>query len=100
MDASPRNIYSLRSSATLVGTQVDLWLRHTGQRAVTSASPQIEAYTTLDAAFSWRLPYNLEVALVGKDLLERRHSEIVSNYITEEPVAVERSAYVKLTWTY
>jgi iron complex outermembrane receptor protein len=100
MDSSPRNIFSLRSSATLVGTQVDLWLRHTGERVATAATPKIDAYTTLDAAFSWHLPYNFDVSLVGKDLLDRRHAEIVSNYISSEPIAIQRSAYLKVTWTY
>lgn len=100
MDSSPRNILSLRSSATVLGTQFDLWLRHVGQRNATASTPEVDAYTTLDTGLSWRLPQNLEFAIVGKDLLERRHSEIVSNFISSEPIAVERSAYLKVTWTY
>ncbi len=102
--ASPRGILSLRSSMDLVaGTHFDLWLRHVGDRRTQTAlgSTDVPQYTTLDSTLSWKLPYQLELSLVGKDLLDSRHPEFISNIgVSSEPLTVERSAYIKLTWTY
>jgi iron complex outermembrane receptor protein len=100
LDATPRGIVSVRSSATVSGTQFDVWLRHVGQRVATFSSAKVDAYTTLDTSFGWRLPHGIDVAIVGKDLLERRHLEIAPDFISNQTLDVERSAYLKLTWTY
>ncbi len=99
-DASPRTLLSLRSSMDISGTHWDLWLRHVGERVATSSSPFIPEYTTLDSALSWNLPFNFDVSLVGKDLLKDRHPEFVSDGISSQPLTVDRSAYVRITWTY
>ncbi len=99
-DASPRTLLSLRSSMDIAGTHLDLWLRHVGERVATGASPFIPEYTTLDSALSWNLPFNFDVSLVGKDLLDKQHLEFVSDGVSSQPLTVDRSAYVKITWTY
>ncbi len=101
LDASPRGLLSLRSSMEVASTYFDLWLRHTGQRsALPGSNTFVPQFTTLDSALSWRLPYQFELSVVGKDLLDSRHPEFVTSIISSEPLTVERSAYVKVTWTY
>jgi iron complex outermembrane receptor protein len=99
-DASPRTLLSLRSSMDIVGTRWDLWLRHVGKRLPTQTTGSAPEFTTLDSALSWNLPRNLEVSLVGKDLLNVRHLEFIPDAISSQPLTVKRSAYIKITWVY
>jgi iron complex outermembrane receptor protein len=99
-DASPRTLLSLRSSMDIAGTRWDLWLRHVGKRLPTQTTGSVPEFTTLDSALSWNLPHGLEVSLVGKDLLNVRHLEFIPDAISSQPLTVQRSAYVKITWVY
>jgi iron complex outermembrane receptor protein len=99
-DASPRTLLSLRSSMDIAGTQWDLWLRHVGKRLPTQTTGSVPEFTTLDSALSWHLPHDLEVSLVGKDLLDVRHLEFIPDAISSQPLTVQRSAYIKITWVY
>jgi iron complex outermembrane receptor protein len=98
-DVTPRNLLSVRSSMDLAGTHFDFWLRHDGKRLSGPFRYYIPEFTTLDSQLSWQLPHGLEVALVGKDLLNVRHPEFVSDITHSQALTVERSAYVRLTWT-
>ncbi|MDR3416269.1 MAG: TonB-dependent receptor [Nevskia sp.] len=100
LTSSPRSILSVRSSMDLQGTHFDLWLRNVSDRPVTVSTPLIPAYTTLDASVSWRLPYHFDLALVGQNLLQKSHPEFVSAFVSSEPLEVQRSGYLKLTWSY
>lgn len=94
---SPRHQFSLRSLVN-VGShwQVDLWARFVDELA----AQDIPGYITLDARLGWRPTSDLEVSLVGQNLLDDHHAEfspeIVDFYTTE----VERSVYVKMVWQF
>ncbi len=100
LDASPRGLLSLRSSMEIADTHFDLWLRHVSQRLSPAFSSYVPEYTTLDSVLSWKLPYNFDVSLIGKDLLDERHPEFVADVVSSQPLTVERSAYVRITWTH
>jgi iron complex outermembrane receptor protein len=50
----------------------------------------------LDLGVVWRVTDRIEVALVGQNLLERRHREFVP--ASPEPRDIERSVYGRITW--
>ena len=58
----------------------------------------VPAYSTGDARFSWRVRPELEVALVGQNLLQPFHPEAAGDPTTL--VGIIRSGYVKMTWTH
>ena len=73
--------------------QLDLTYRYV------SALPgqMVPAYSTGDARFGWRFSRQLELSLVGQNLLQPSHSEDGGD--PGPLVGIKRSAYVKLTWS-
>jgi iron complex outermembrane receptor protein len=54
-----------------------------------------KAYAEADARIAWRVKPNLELALVGNNLLQAQHAEASEDRRSEIP----RSAFVSLRWT-
>jgi iron complex outermembrane receptor protein len=68
----PRSYWSVRSSHDLpFDLRADLMLRHVGALP----HPVVPAYTELDTRLSWNMRPDLELALVGRNLLHDRHTE-------------------------
>ncbi len=59
----------------------------------------IPHYTTLDARIGWYFRPNMELSLVGQNLLEDNHREYVAESFTL-PTEVPRSLYMKLQWEF
>ena len=57
----------------------------------------VAAYSTGDARLAWRVRPQVEVSLVGQNLLQRSHVEAAGDPATL--VGIIRGGYVKLTWT-
>jgi iron complex outermembrane recepter protein len=69
----------------------------TGLRYVDALpSQRVGAYVALDVRLGWRPIHNLELAVVGQNLLDNRHLEFSSNFRTE----IQRGVYGKVTWRY
>jgi len=97
---SPRHQGSLRSGFEL-GRQVelDLWLRAADRvKAIDTVS--IAGYVTLDVRLAWKPTSSLELAIVGQNLLQRRHPEYIPEFINTTASEVPRSVYGKLTWRF
>ena len=100
--SSPQHQLSLRSLLSLPGRQqLDLWVR------VVSAldypgDPQrhIPSYTTADLRYAWRPSTQLELSLVGTNLLDSDHPEFLTDYLPSELRLVERSFHVKAKWQF
>ncbi len=60
----------------------------------------VDAYVTLDARLAWRPTEDLELALVGRNLIQSEHPEFIPTIIHTEPAAVQRSVYGNLTWRF
>ncbi|MBK6975217.1 MAG: TonB-dependent receptor [Sterolibacteriaceae bacterium] len=89
---APRHTASLRSSYNLGRDwQLDGWLRHTDRLA----EPAVPGYTELDLRLAWRVTRDLELSLVGQNLLHRQHLEWVGDYVPTRRLEVERSGYLK-----
>lgn len=93
---SPRHYVSVRSAIDLSrAVHTDLWLRY-----VDSVDDfDIDRYVTLDARLAWQARDNLELALVGQNLIEPEHQEFLSE-LGDVPIAIERSGYVQLRWVF
>ncbi len=59
----------------------------------------IPAYTTMDARIGWYFRTNMELSLVGRNLLQENHLEYISEYYTLT-TEVPRSFYMKLQWEF
>jgi iron complex outermembrane receptor protein len=96
-DVSPTNQVSLRSSLDLShNLRWDAWLRHVSR----IKSYGIPAFTTLDMRLAWQAGKDLEIALVGQNLLDKVHPEFATQYFVSTPSEIERSAYVKVDWKF
>src|SRR4029079_16390980 len=88
--ASPRHHALVRDSLTVADVQLDaIW------RRVSSLPVQgVPAYSSLNARAAWRPWMPLELAVVGRDLLQAHHPEFGGG--TE----VERSVYGEVAWRF
>lgn len=60
----------------------------------------IDEYVTIDAQLTWRPREDLELTLVGRNLLEAGHPEFTPTIIFTVPTEVQRSVYGKITWKF
>jgi iron complex outermembrane receptor protein len=60
----------------------------------------VPSYLTLDARLGWRAAPGLEVALVGRNLLDDAHPEFGSETLASSPTEAERSAFVTVQWRF
>lgn len=74
----------------------DLAVRHIGQLRALG----VEAYTGVDLRVAWRWRPDLELELVGRDLLDRRHVEDASSFLGGEVHAISRSVFLRATWRH
>jgi iron complex outermembrane receptor protein len=60
----------------------------------------VSNYVELDARLAWRPVRNLELFLVGQNLLEGHHPEAVPEMQATQISEVERGVYVGITWRF
>jgi len=90
---SPRHQFFLRSSFDMpYETELDIMGRYVSE----IPGLGVEDYATVDVRLGWRPQHNVEISLVGKNLIEPRHLEAGSNIVYGSAGAVERSAFLKL----
>ena len=93
--SSPEHQVSLRSAMRLTDqVGLDVWLRYVDDLPAFD----IDRYVTADMRLSWTPLKNVELAVVGQNLLDDQHPEFVQEGIL--PTEVERSAYAKVTWRF
>jgi iron complex outermembrane receptor protein len=90
---SPQHQFFWRSWLDLpANLQFDTTLRYVDDLP----SQNVRSYVALDARLGWRPTKNLELSVVGQNLLDNRHLEFSSTLRTE----IQRGIYGKLTWRY
>jgi iron complex outermembrane receptor protein len=92
---SPRHQFQLHSNSRLRhDLDFDAMLYRVGRLSYGG----IAAYTRLDLRLAWRPRRDIELSLVGRNLLERRHFE----FLGQDSVAsdVPRSLYAQLRWHF
>lgn len=99
--ADPRHQFSIRSSMDLPHQiEFDTGLRWVDTLRINNAGTvaKVPSYFELEARLAWHPTANLELSLVGQNLLHDHHAEYgVPGPNREE---VERSVYAKVAWRY
>jgi iron complex outermembrane receptor protein len=94
---NPHHQLSLRSSLDLPhNVELDSTVRYV------EGLPDflVRSYVVVDVRLAWRPFKDLEVAIVGQNLLDDRHPEFRSFFIPTERIEVQHSVYGKVTWRY
>jgi iron complex outermembrane recepter protein len=100
--ADPKHQFSLRSSMDLLeNLELDARLRWVDSfRFNNSGTPAtVPSYFELDVRLAWYPAKNLELSIVGQNLLQDHHLE----YVISSPnprEEIERSVYGKVTWRF
>jgi iron complex outermembrane receptor protein len=90
---APENVMSLLSSFDLPGNvQLDLWPRFVD--ALPGLNPPVPSYWDFDARLAWTPLKNLELAVVGQNLLEGQRFELSpSPYLLTQVTPAARAVY-------
>ncbi len=90
----PRHLFSFYSFVDLGwNVQFDQVVRYVD----TLPNPRVDSYLVMDLRLAWRPRENLELSLVGRNLLDNQHPEFGSLAARRE---VEHSVYGKVTWRF
>jgi iron complex outermembrane receptor protein len=94
---SPHHQFSVRSSVDLPwNLEFDLGLRYVDALS----DLNVPSYFSLDARLAWKPMKDLEVAVVGQNLLDHSHPEFKPTTIRTLPVEAERTVFGKVTWKF
>ena len=94
---NPHHQISLRSSMGMPGDlEFDLWVRY----ADNLPSQNVGSYITLDARLGWRPHKDIEMSVVGQNLIDSDHPEFQPEMFATSLTEVERSVYGKITWQF
>lgn len=102
---SPKHQFSLRSTINVnQDLQLNLWGRYvdtlnTSKNILSLGDTIVDEYLELDVTVSWHPTDNLELMLVGQNLLDSSHLEYISEFSTPS-TEIERSVYGKLTYHF
>lgn len=99
--ADPQNQVFLRSSMDLPWrTALDVGFRwiDTVHNNNGSTAGTIPAYAEMDARLAWQATKNLEISVVGQNLLQDQHPE--SGYPGSSQEQIVRSVFGKVTWKF
>lgn len=90
--ADPSHYWTLRSTHDISSNkELDFSIRRVG------ALPAVPAYTSADVRFAWKVRRNLELSIVGRNLLDKSHPEFGAAPLRSE---IERSVFIKLLWRH
>ncbi len=94
----PRNTVSLRSSFDLPhGVELDLWGRYVDHLP----SLNVRAYLDMDIRLGWHATRNVEIAVVGQNLISPRRTGFTQDQFTVTLVnPVQRSVFAQVTWRF
>ncbi len=94
---SPQHQVSFRSNYDLSErVQINLWLRYVSSVDLYN----IPSYVTMDTKLVFRPTKNVELFLVGQNLLSENHREIVSDFVSSVPTNIPRGIYVGAAWRF
>ena len=99
---SPEQRVSVRGALSpWDGIDLDFWFRYVDSNlaVITTGDVRIKPYITLDLRLAWRPAKNLELSLVGQNLLAQKHLEYVQE-ISTSPTAIDRGMYGKISWGF
>jgi iron complex outermembrane recepter protein len=94
---SPHNQFNLRSQLDLPAhIEFDAGIRYVDSLS----SISIPSYVVMDTRLGWRPNKNLEISIVGQNLLDSHHPEFTASFIDTQATEVEYSVYGKVTYKF
>ncbi|MEQ1544331.1 TonB-dependent receptor [Methyloglobulus sp.] len=99
---SPEQRASLRGALSpWKNIDMDFWFRYVDANFTIGefGAPRIKPYVTLDLRLAWRPHKNLELSLVGQNLLAQKHLEYIQENQTL-PTGIDRGMYGKVSWGF
>lgn len=94
---NPHNQFSIRSLMDLPRNLEFDW----GVRFVDNLPGHgVESYLAIDLRLGWKPNKNLEMSLVGQNLLDSHHLEWVDWFYQPRGIEVEPGVYAKITWRF
>ena len=100
-EGTPERIFTLRTGyAISPALQWDAWLRHSSALYTYSfqAGRKIDPHWTLDMRLGWKVRRDLELSIVGQNLLDRRHLEAINEPLPSIVNEIERGVYLRADW--
>ena len=95
--ATPKNQFSIAPSIDLpLDMELDGALRYVGRLP----SSNIDSYLEMDLRLGWEPIKNLEISLVGQNLLDNSHSEFTGPLFGLPQTEVQRGVYGKVRWEF
>jgi iron complex outermembrane recepter protein len=92
--SSPRHQFTVRSSFDLSKhCELDATIRSVGELPALA----VPSYATLDLRFAWRPRKQVEISIVGQNLLDRQHPEFKPSFLSSQATLVQRGVYGKIT---
>jgi len=104
-DANPQHQVSLRTNLHLAKRwQANVWLRYVDSfaasgRELTETLDTIDSYVTVDLNVSWQATDQMNVMLIGRNLVDGGHLEFFSEYLAPM-TEIEPSVLGKITWRF
>ncbi len=101
----PKHQVSARGQFNLTqDLELDLWLRYVDTISAAyilneNREYEIDDYLTMDVRLGWRITPQVELSLVGQNLLESTRVEYVQETFSL-PVEIDRSLFAKLTYRF
>ncbi len=98
-DSSPNHQASLFSTLDLPhGFELDTDLRYVGDIKVTGMP--VAGYVALDGRLGWKPRPELDLSLVGRNLLDNHHPEFLPTFLASQATEVDRSVFLRMTWQF
>ena len=80
--------------------QKNLRLNIFGRYVSELATDDIDEYYDIDMGLQWQLDQDIELSIIGRNLLNDDHQEGQPSYFITTTTAVERELYLKLLWNF
>ncbi len=94
---SPRHQFMLRSSMDLPAhLELDQELRYVDSLPTLG----VPSYVEMDVRLAWHARPNLEVSIVGQNLLHSQHLEFTPTFINTQTIEIQRGVYGQITWHF
>lgn len=96
-DSSPHHQFSIRTSYDVTESlQADAILRYVDGLP----SFDVDSYAALDLRLAWKPTRHVELAVVGRNLLDGQHPEFGESVLFAQAVEVQRSVYGQISLRY
>ncbi len=94
---TPHHQGSIRSMMNLTDNiNFDLWLRYVDN----VPNFEIDSYFTVDVRLAWKPINDIELSIVGQNLVDSQHEEFTSELRDILPTQIERSFYGQVKWIF